>query len=208
MRLALILAMSGACWAQQYEIGGATGGGFVRGVPLTGAAGAATAGFRTGPAFGAVVGHSLYRWVSGEVRYSFLKSDLKLNAGGADATFSGMAHAIHYDLLLHPPRAHRRAVQPFAAVGGGMKLYRGTGTETAWQPLNGYAYLTRTQEVKPLVSAGGGVKVPLGERLILRVEVRDYITPFPAKVIAPAGGAKASGWLHQVVPMVGISYVF
>jgi len=208
MKLAGIGLMACACWAQQYEFGGAAGAGFVKNVNVTSPAGSATAGFKSGAAFGAVLGHNPYSLVGGEVRYSYLQSDLRLAGAGAEPTFAGVAHAIHYDLLLHPRKSRGRGVQPFAAVGGGMKMYRGTGKETAYQPLNRYAYLTRTQEIKPMGSVGGGVRIPIGSKMALRTEFRDYITPFPKKVIAPAPGAKISGWVHDIVPMVGISYLF
>lgn len=196
----------GACLAQQYEVGGAAGGGFAKSATVTAPAGTAAAGFQAGPAFGFVLGHNMYRVVGGEVRYSFLKHDLKLNSGGTTPTFGGQAHAVHYDVLLHP--AKFGSAQPFAAVGGGMKIYRGTGKEAAYQPLGNFAYLSKTQEVKPMLSVGGGVRVKLGERLWLRTEFRDYVTPFPKKVIMPARGAKITGWVHDIVPMVGISYSF
>ena len=41
-----------------------------------------------------------------------------------------------------------------------------------------------------------------------RVEVHDFLTPFPKQVIAPNQGAKVGGWLQDFVPMVGISYLF
>jgi hypothetical protein len=50
--------------------------------------------------------------------------------------------------------------------------------------------------------------VPLGQHAFLRTEFRDYVTPFPKKVITPATGAKVSGWLHDIVPMVGIGFSF
>ena len=100
-------------------------------------------------------------------------------------------------------------VQYFAAFGGGMKIFRGTGQETAYQPLSQYAVLTKTQEVKPMASVGGGLKYKLGERLFLRTEFRDYITPFPKNVIAPGSNAKfSSSILHDFIPMVALSYEF
>jgi hypothetical protein len=92
-------------------------------------------------------------------------------------------------------------------AGGGASVY-GTGGEHAYQPASGFALLTRTQELKPLVSAGGGVKVALGDSLQLRLEIRDYITPFPKEVVAPAPGARIKGWLHDFVPTAGISVKF
>jgi hypothetical protein len=48
----------------------------------------------------------------------------------------------------------------------------------------------------------------LSPRVYLRVEVRDFITTFPEEIIAPAPGAKFGSVLHQIVPMVGISYQY
>ena len=59
-----------------------------------------------------------------------------------------------------------------------------------------------------MISVGGGIKMLLGPRLVLRAEVRDYITTFPKEVIVPLPGTKISGWLNDIVPMVGISYIF
>jgi hypothetical protein len=174
---------------------------------VSGGGGSATTGFKSGPAFGGVVGHNLYPHLSGEVRYGYLMSDLKLSSGGNQASFNGMAHVLHYDLLIHPNRRGSK-VQPFVAAGGGMKLFRGTGKEAAYQPLNEFAYLTRTGEVKPMISVGAGAKVTVAPNVLVRVEFRDYITPFPKEVIAPAPGAKISGWLHHFVPLVGISFTF
>jgi hypothetical protein len=95
-------------------------------------------------------------------------------------------------------------VQLFAAVGGGMKVFRGTGTEAAYQPLSQYGYFTKTQTVKPMGSVGAGVKVALTHKVFLRTEFRDYITPFPTQVITPPPGSKYGSILHDFVPMVGI----
>jgi len=136
-----------------------------------------------------------------------MQSNLKLQSGGSQVTFSGLSHVVHYDLILHTNRKESR-VQYFVAVGGGMRLFTGTGKESAYQPLSQFAYLTKTHEIKPLISAGAGIKYALTERLILRTEFRDYITPFPKEVITPAPGAKIGSILQSFVPMVGISYEY
>lgn len=201
-------ALAAACSAQQYELGGMASYGFTKNLGLSGPAGSAITGFQPGGAFGAVVGHNLYPWLSGELRYSYLQDNLKVSSGGSEATFSGVGHAIHYDILVHPPRRRGSRVQPFIAGGGGVKVFEGTGTESAYQPLNNFALLTKTHQLEPLISVGGGAKFALSPRVILRTEFRDYITPFPREVIAPAPGVKVSGWIHNFVPMVGISFLF
>jgi hypothetical protein len=154
-----------------------------------------------------VLGNNLYPRLSGELRYTYLQSDLKVSSGGSEAAFGGAAHAIHYDLLWHFGK-REGIVQPFVAVGGGMKLYQGTGAEQAYQPLNQFAYLTHTQQVEPMISAGGGVRIALKPNMYLRAEFRDYLTPFPGHVIAAAPDEHINGWVHDFVPLVGISYTF
>jgi hypothetical protein len=201
----LILAAAAAASAQQWEVGGAVGGSFLPGVTASGPSGSATAGFKSGITAGAFIGQNLYRHLSGEIRYNFMQSDLKLASGGTTAAFSGNTHAIYYDLRFHTSRRESHA-EWYAAVGGGMKIFRGTGTESAYQPLSQFAYLTKTQAVKPMLSAGAGVKFRLTPHMSLRTEVRDFFTPFPKELITPAPGVKVGRFLHDFVPMVGISY--
>lgn len=203
----LVLAAAGFCLAQQWEVGAGAGAGFLPGVPVTSTFGSATTGFQSGAAFGAYLGQNLYRHLSGELHYGFLQSNLRLQSGGTTATFSGVAHVVHYDLVLHTNRRGSRA-QLFAAAGGGLKVFRGTGKEAAYQPLSQFGYFTKTQALKPMADFGGGVKFQLAPRVYLRTEFRDYLTVFPEEIIAPAPGAKFGRMLHDFVPMVGISYEY
>ena len=208
---AAILLVPGAfmntCWAQKWELGGLAGGGFYSNASVTSPAGSGDAGFKSGPVFGGYIGSNIYRYLGGELRYEMRPADLKLTSGGTEATFAGQAHAIHYDFLVHATPAGSR-VRPYVSAGGGVKIYRGTGKETATQPLSRLALLTKTQEVKGLGSVGVGVKVHASRAFLFRIEVRDFITPFPRQVIAPAPGAKITGLLHDVVFMGGIAATF
>jgi len=58
------------------------------------------------------------------------------------------------------------------------------------------------------VSVGAGVKVQISSRFTLRVDIHDYLSPFPDKVIAPALNSTTGGWLNNIVPTVGVSYTF
>jgi hypothetical protein len=201
------LTAATAAYAQQWEIGGGGGGSFLPGVSVTSPKGAATTGFQPGFAAGVYVGQNLYKHLSGEIRYTFMQSDLKLASGGTTATFSGNTHAVYYDFLIHTNRRESRA-QLYGAVGGGMKIFRGTGKEAAYQPLSDFGYFTKTQAVKPMLSVGGGAKFKLSPHVSLRTEVRDFVTPFPKDLIAPAPGAKFGRLLHDFVPMVSIGYEY
>jgi hypothetical protein len=203
----MFLAGAAAAFAQQWEIGGTVGGSFLPNVSVSSPQGSATTGFRPGLSAGAFLGQTISRRIGGEVRYTFMMSDLKLASGGTSATFSGQTHAVYYDLLIHTARRESRA-QVFAAVGGGMKIFRGTGHESAYQPLSQFAYFTKTQAVKPMLSVGAGAKFRIAQHMALRAEFRDFITPFPQQIITPAPGAKFGRLLHDFVPMVGISYEY
>ncbi len=193
--------------AQQREIGFLGGGGFAGSVAVQGASAGVSAGFGAGPSAGVLIGHDLYSYWSGEIRYLAGFREARLRSGSMVAGFSGQTHAAHYDLVLHTrPRTQR--VRPYIAFGGGIKVFRGTGTETAYRPLMQYAYLTRTQELKPMLTVGGGVKFRLGRRLLARIDFRDQLTRFPVKVITPAPGAAIAGWLHDFVPVFGLSWMF
>ena len=207
--LAILLAAAAVnSPAQQWELGGLGGGSFLNTAAVSSPFGSATAGFQSGFVGGGYFGQNLYPHLTGEVRYEFFQTNLRIAAGGTSASFAGMAHAVHYDLIWHTQR-RRSPVQYFAAIGGGMKLFQGTGAETPFQATMQYGYMTKTREVKPMISVGGGFTYRLSARLSLRTEFRDFITPFPKNVIAPpSSSVKYGSILNDLVPMVGLDYAF
>ncbi len=205
--LAALLIVAPACRAQNWEVGGMAGGGFTNSLTVSNAVGSANTGFANGVATGALLGQNLYSRFSGELRYTVDFSDLRISGSGDSATFKGQTHSIHYDILAYArPRGAR--VRPFALVGGGMRDFRGVGTESPYQPLSSFALLTKTSQWTPVVTFGGGIKYAIAARFLLRLEVLDYFSRFPTQVIAPAPGAHLSGWLNNLVPMAGITFVF
>ncbi len=206
---AIALALSSPCVAQQrgWEVGGAVGFGIMRNASIDNASGSATAGLDNRFVAGAVVGQDLYQHFSGELRYVFRDNDLVLKSGGQKVNMDGDSHLIHYDVLFHPTSKEAR-IRPFVAAGGGIRLFRATGQEYVNQPFSDFALLTNTNEVKPLISVGGGVKAKLTDHTAIRVDFREYISPFPEELFATAPGAKIRGWLFDSVPMAGVSFVF
>lgn len=203
----LLLSAAAAASAQQWEVGVLGGGQFLGTVNASGAPGNASAGFATGAAAGVFVGNNLYRNLGGEIRYEFLQTDLKLTSSGQSAQFAGQTHALHYDIT-YRTSLKESPVQFFAALGGGMKLFRATGAEEAYQPLSQFGYFTKTQQMEPMISAGGGLTFRLSKHVFLRAEVHDFISPFPKKVLTPAPGVNFGSILQNVVPMVGVSWVY
>ncbi len=193
--------------AQEWEVGGMGGGSFSTNLTVSNAAGNATAGFANGVAVGAMLGHELYSRISGELRYTLDFSDLRVSGAGTSATFQAQTHSIDYDVLFHA-RSEGSRWRPFALVGGGMRDFRGVGTEASYQPLSSFALLTKTSQWTPAAVFGGGIKFMITPRFMLRVEVRDFFSRFPTQVIAPAAGAHLSGWLNDLVPMAGITFIF
>lgn len=205
---ALLTLIAPRAFAQpEWELGFAGGLGYSRDASVSGSAGSGKVGLKSGAIASATLGNSAYAHWGGEVRYTYRFSDLKVSGGGQEASFEGETHAIHYDVLYHASDRDSQ-IRPFVAAGGGVRVFRGTGRETAYQPANKFALLTKTREVCGLISVGGGVKIAVSEHVRVRLEFRDYITPFPKEVIAPSPGAKIDGWLHDFVPMVGVSFVF
>lgn len=202
--VAAVLAVTPA-FAQKFEFGVAGGGSFYNSRQITNGSNSADAGFANGWAASVNIGNNMYSHVGGEIRYTYLNNDAQLSGNGGKATFGAVAHAIHYDLLFHATDVNSN-VRPYVAVGGGVKWFSGTGNEVAVQPLSNIALLTKTTEVKGLLSVGGGIKFRLTNRVLLRLDVHDYITPFPKKVITPAPGSSSpSGLFNNIVATAGIT---
>src|SRR5258706_1170695 len=204
--LVCAVTIAPAALAQRWEFGGGVGGGFYPSHDVSLGGTSAAANIQTNIAGSAWLdNNSRGRW-GGELRYDYQRGDLQLKQSGAQASFASESHGFHYDLLWHLAPSES-AVRPFVAAGAGIKMFPGPGHEQLFQPLSKYALLTRAQDVTPLVSVGAGIKLNLGGHWQVRLEVHDFLTPFPKKVITPNVGASVSGWLQDIVPMVGISYV-
>jgi hypothetical protein len=203
----MALASTPTLFGQKWEVGGAVGASFYTSQDYKNALSSAKAGLSDGLLASVWLGNNSGNHLGGELRYDYEKTDLKLSSGATSVSFGADTHAFHYDFLLHFTPGDSR-LRPYVAAGGGVKFYRGTGKEAAFQPLSGLALLTKTNELKGLVSLGAGIKFAIAHALQLRLEVHDYITPFPKSVIAPAQGSKVSGWLQDFVASAGLSVTF
>jgi hypothetical protein len=204
-----VLAIAGAplASAQKWEVGVGIGGSFYTSQTFTSAVAKADASLTNGIAASVWLGNNSGNLLGGELRYDYENTNLKLSSGNSSASFGAQTNAFHYDFLLHlAPRSS--PIRPFVAAGGGVKVYRGTGAEQPFQPLSNLGLLTKTGDVKGLISVGAGIKFNVGRVLQFRVEVHDYMTPFPNKVIAPVEGVKAGGWLQDFVPMGALALTF
>ena len=193
--------------AADTEIGATGGFGFYRDVTVTNSSGAAQAGF--GPRFvlGGVAGRNWGEHLGVEGRYTFQDGDLALRSQGREANLDGDAQSVLGEVLLYANSRESR-FRVFAAGGFGVKVYQGTQLITGPRPLSDFATLDKASQARPLITFGGGIKYALSPRWIVRLDLRDYATPFPTGVITPAPGARIGGWLHDIVPTLGISRTF
>jgi outer membrane protein W len=197
-----------AAFAQKWEVGFGAGGTFLTSETVTNPAGNADAGRDPGVALSAWVDNNIGSGVfGGELRYDYERGDLKLSSGGTTVRFGSMSNAVHYDFQ-YRFASTESAIQPFISAGGGVKWFSGTGTEQVYQPLSDVAVFSDVRDLRPMASIGAGVKFAIAKSTMLRLEVHDYLTPFPSKLIAPVGASSVSGWLQDFVVMAGVSFAF
>lgn len=191
----------------QWELGATGGYGFRRDLTVNNAGGTAQLKFQPGPVFGFYGGQTEHGYLGGEAHYLYESSDMKVQSGGREATMGSRAHVMHFDFLVHTSDSRAR-IRPFLAIGGGVKIFEGTGPDRAAQPLSNFVLLTRTHELKPVMSPAVGLKVRLSRHVLFRAEMRYFGSPAPEKVAAPAPGATIHGWVHDFVPVAGIAGTF
>jgi opacity protein-like surface antigen len=197
-----------AAFAQKWEVGFGAGGSFLTSQTITNPLGNADATRNPGFALSAWLDNNTSSGLfGGELRYDHENGDLKLSSGGTSVTFGSQSNAVHYDFLMHFASSES-PIRPFVAAGGGVKWYSGTGSEQVFQPLSNIAVFSDVRDVKALVSVGAGLKFNVAKSTLLRLEVHDYLTPFPNKLIAPVTGSSVGGWLQDFVVSAGLSFTF
>jgi opacity protein-like surface antigen len=201
-------AATPAAFAQKWEVGFGAGGSFLTSDTITNPAGNANATRNPGLALSAWLDNSIGSGVfGGELRYDHEMGDLKLSSGGTSTTFASQSNAVHYDFLFNFASSEA-AVRPYILAGGGVKWYSGTGTEQVYQPLSNIAVFSDVRDMRAMVSVGAGVKFNIAKSTLLRLELHDYLTPFPSTLVAPVSGSSVSGWIQDLVVSAGISFTF
>ena len=203
-----LLALAPAALAQKWEVGVAGGGSFYTSQTFKNATGDADGGFSPGLAVSAWLDNNIGSGVfGGELRYDHEAGDLKLSSDGTTVKFGSQSNAVHYDVVINFASTES-AVRPFIEGGAGVKWFTGTGSEQVYQPLSNIAVFSDVKDLRPLVSVGAGLKFNVAKSVVLRLEVHDYLTPFPSKLIAPMPGSSVGGWLNDFVAEVGLGYAF
>jgi len=204
--LTVLFLLPAGLLAQHWEVGASGGYSFFSDMKVTAGAASGTTGFGPGPVFGGVLANALNSRFAGEIRYAFIKDEMRVSSGSSRATATSQSHALHYDVLIHATNAES-SFRPFLALGAGIKMFRGTGDEPSYQPLSNLIVLTHASQTVPLISAGGGIKIPVSKRALVRMDIRDYISPVPDKLLATPSGT-IGGWTHNIVVQFGVSTIF
>ncbi len=204
MTLAAVLAAPGLL-AQRWEFGGAGGASFYNKRSIAAPAGSVDAKFNPGFGFSAYFGQIGNR-LGGELHYDYQQNEMELSGLGRSVKMSGRSQSFHYDVLVYFSRPDSK-VRPYVLGGAGMRFYQGTGSAGIVQPLMSTAVLTNTGHWRPLVVAGGGVRVEASKHVHVRAEFRVNMTQAPTEVITPVSG-KLDGWFLNFAPTIGISYVW
>ena len=191
----------------KFEFGVGVMGSFYDSKSFTGPGGSAKGGFESGLGGSIWLGQNMYRRIGGELRYDLALNDMKLDGGNTKVTFGSKTHAFHYDVHFHLTDRGGK-VRPYALFGAGVKFYEGNGVERAFQPLQTVAVLSQGSQITPLITFGGGVKFQLTNKVNMRLEFRNNMTPFPKKLIAATRSTGGDGWTNNLLPMVGISLLF
>jgi len=207
MRYLVLLFFSAAALGQQYEVGAVIGYGIYRDGTIFSDSQTVQAGIRNRFAAGINLGDDFSKYVSAEFQYLYHDGHPFLQGAGVKTDIQGQSDALTANLLFHfKTREHRW--RPFLEGGSGAKEYIIAGPAPFPQPIPQVASLTTNDVWKVVFSAGAGVKLRLIPHMLLRAELRDYLTTFPRQQIVPAPHNTARGVFQQVTPLFGVSYTF
>jgi len=200
--LALILSSIGSCLAADWQFSAGAGFGSYHPVTFTSAAGNAQAGIGPRTVLDAAGGRRISDRFAIEAAWTYQDGDFELASGGTKTAFDADAHAVHADSLGYLRRSRMR---PYLVGGAGAKFYHGSEPPGS-RPLAQFGSFRDGIDTRPLLTFGGGVEWSLSEHWSLRLDLRDYATPFPSAVILAASSVPSHGWLHDFVPVIGVTF--
>jgi len=207
LRIVLAVVFGSLCQAQTWELGVVGGYGWYRNPSITNPPDSGIAGFPARAAVGIVAGENPYNHLGGEFRWLFRFGGPQLQSNGITESALGYTNTITYDFLFHlTPRESK--IRPFVAAGAGIKVYTGSFRDIN-QPLAAFAVLRPVTQVREAISVGAGLKYLLPKHIQFRLDVHMVTTPLPDRVIQLTRPlTQIHGWVYDVLPLGGLSYVF
>lgn len=126
-----------------------------------------------------------------ETGYAYNRTQLVTNGGDGTATQQGMAiHQGFYNYLLYPTREGTR-IRPFATGGVHFANYVPPGASAT----------SGGGSTKFGVNYGGGLKIRVSERFMLRFDARQYTNP------KPFGLSNSRGWIRMNEYSASLAFV-
>ena len=111
-----------------------------------------------------------------ETGYAYNRTQLVQNGEGASSQTGMAIHQGFYNYLLYPTREGSR-IRPFAAGGVHFANYVPPGASAT----------SGGGSTKFGVNYGGGIKIRVSERFLLRFDARQFLNPKPFGLINPGG---------------------
>jgi len=211
--IALACAVAPPGLAQRWEIGGLGGYGWNQNSTVTNSVAynpalSAEIGYPSRATLGVVFAENQHHHWGGEIRWLYQWGGPQIQLNHTTTSMSGYSNLITYDFVAYPVRGES-GVRPYLAGGAGVKVYSATDfIFVSQQPTAGLAVLRPVTQAEPAISAGGGLKYTMAKHVQFRVDFRVYFTPTPNDVIRATGPSVIHGWLYDLVPTAGVSYVF
>ncbi len=204
MTLAMV-ALAAPAVAQKWEVGAGGGAAFYNSKTVSGPDGDISAKFKPNAGVTAYLGQIGNR-VGGEIRYTMMFNGMELSGGNASSSMGGRSQSIGYNVLIYTNRKEART-RGYILAGGGIKQYTGTGSDVVLPAFIRTAVLTETNQWKPMVTGGVGVRMKAGENSYFRAELLVHGTEAPTDVITPVLGS-LGGWYFSFAPMFSLSYAW
>ena len=186
LRVLVPAAFCAAACAQQWEVGAVGGAGFLNTVPVSSPGRLGHGRIRRRRRWRRLLWTEPLLQPEWRDPLRLLREHLKLSSGGTSASFTGIAHALHYDLIWHTRRKNS-PTQYYLAVGGGMKLFQGLGSPEAYQPLMQFGYFTRAHAIEPMGTVARRDDLQAGAAHVSAARsAQTSSRPFPTGVLTPA----------------------
>jgi hypothetical protein len=205
--LLIALAALPFCYSQEWELGGTAGYAWSINPSISNPnLPAIAAGFPARVAFGAIFAQN-YEHIGGELRYLFRFGGPQLQYQGTTASMTGYSNSVTYDLMVHMTSRDTN-VRPFVSGGAGIRVYSGTGFIQPNQAFAPNTVLRPVNQVEPAIDVGVGVKWRFMKRAQIRAEFRTYFTPLPDEIFHTTAFSRIRGWVYDLTPQLGVSYLF
>ena len=209
--IALAAGISSQCIAQHWEIGAVGGYGWFQNNTISNPISSETSGtigFPSRGTIGVVFGETPYHHLGGELCWLYQWGGPQIEAGGIRTSIRGYSNLVTFDLMIYP-LSSESGFRPYLSGGAGVRAYTGTDSGFIGQaPTAGLAVLRSITEPVAAISVGGGLKYLFAKHALVRLDFRAYFTPTPDEVIRPNRFSIIHGWLSEVSPTAGLSYIF